>query len=95
MLIKTSFIVLFAVILTSCSILMASNNAHVYAQYFPGQQIPGPPGPAGPQGPQGPPGLNGTQGPPGPPGPAGPAGKQGLPGLPALNVTRGNATSIR
>ena len=65
---------------------MPSNNARVYAQYFPGQQIPGPPGP------QGPPGLNGTQG------PSGPAGKQGPPGPPgpaALNVTRGNATSIR
>jgi hypothetical protein len=86
MLIKTSFIVLFAVIFTSRSILMASNNAHVYAQYFPGQQIPGPAGPPGP------PGLNGTQGKQGPPGPA---GKQGPPGPPALNVTRGNATSIR
>ena len=71
MLIKTSFVVLFAGIFISCSILMASNNANVYAQYFPGQQIPGP------------------QGPPGP------AGKQGPPGPPALNITRGNATSIR
>jgi len=81
MLIKSSFIVLFAVIFTSFSILLASNNANVYAQYFPGQQIPGPGGPAGPQGPPGAPGLNGTQG------PAGPAGKQGPQAPPALNVT--------
>ena len=95
MLIKTSFIVLFAVIVTSCSILMPYNNARVYAQYFPGQQIPGPQGPPGLNGTQGPSGPAGPQGPPGPPGPAGKQGPPGPPGPAALNVTRGNATSIR
>ncbi len=73
MFIKTSFIVRLAVIFISTSILLVSNNVHVYAQYFPGQQIPGPPGPPGP------PGLNGTQGKQGPPGPAGPTGPSGPP----------------
>jgi hypothetical protein len=91
---NTSFLVRFAVIFISSSILIVSNNIsglsliHAYAQYFPGQQIPGPPGPPGlngtqgKQGPPGPPGPQGERGPQGPVGPQGPPGIKGTKGEP-------------